>query len=917
MNIITRIKVLCLVFILIVNLWVTQTYAQVIRDIQPKISHGELEIVLISDNPIQNYKADCILSDGLPKIVFDLLGNWNYLQKSKTLRLESDIAESVRIGKHSDKLRIVTDLKDRVSLSEIKETLSYAVRETSEGLILNIKRTERNTATKTDEKTGRAAYSVLKAGDVLVPEKVGKIQSYFEGAAEHPIIFIIGESHVSLRVQQEVADLLTYLRGAYNVKFVFTEGYDTTFPNLHKEGFLIAERIVAHSQFMSRRINAVEYIALAYPDIQVVGVEDMSAYNTHGKILEKEQQDQQIKAKKWGDDFVRFMKEDVGNFKVSKDKAEKFANALDKFKNKQDFDALTEVLYDITGRESETGKNLTSLLERRKALSNPQQMTNIPEMERRDNRMSVNTLHTLRIAREEQAKVAALVVGNLHLSGIEKEFKERRVSYVSIVPAGVDEELKTGMSKDDSKVYNQWKDHEKTLFEKWLSQFKPTPRITDNTFIKEIGILQIGVYSETELRNGRPEQEVREKINNALQPYEIHCKNVYLINGGVGIKFSTINEKTAYIYLSDNLINSIINFEKIDAGKMGNRYYAIYEGGEGNQQPPIPPSGGDVIHNESDEPFNGYLANINRRHNQAVIICPAKENNKLVLWVNDEKREIQATLQEIRDLFGAFGRSTGQEKVYIANNIVKVLSLDTLNLPNDSNVLYQISQEDIIGNLSLPFIAKLADNNTANIFANLKEVYTISWNNVQENFADIISQPASNVDVTKTVVLISDDLKNVPEYQNTLESMQRAGIRINEIAPTGVQTVILLGSYNSEWKATIGINTVKLTSVELQTIIRNAENVVSLNAKIPDSVPVKRLYSNSLNIPDKYMLEIGRKIVEEIRENREPIDSILHRIIDNPRIRELLTTKHGIQHSVEIEVAKLSEKTTQMGRVGD
>ncbi len=913
MNIITRTKVLFLVFILIVNLWVTQTYAQVIRDIQPRISHGELELFLISDNPIQNYKADCILSDGLPKIVFDLLGNWRYPQG--TLRLESDIAESIRIGKHSDKLRIVADLKDRESLPEIKNILSYTIRETSDGLILNIKRTdpERNTATKTDEKTGRAAYSVLKAGDVLVPEKAGKIQSYFEGAAEQPLIFIIGESHVSLKVQQEVADLLTYLRGAYNLKFVFTEGYDKPFPNLHKEEFLIAERIVAHSQFMSRRINAIEYIALTYPDIQVVGVEDMSAYNTHGQILEKEQQDQQSRAKKWGNDFLRFIKEDVGSLKVSKDKAEKFGNALDKFKNKQDFDALTEVLYDITGRESETGKNLTSLLERRKALANPELMTNIPEMERRDNRMSVNTL---RIAREEQAKVATLVVGKLHLSGIEKEFKERRVSYVSIVPAGVDEELKNGMSEDDSKVYKQWKDHEKTLFEKWLSQFKPTPRITDNSFIKEFGILQIGVYSETELRNRRPEQEVLEKINNALQSYGIRCENVYLINGGVGIRFSNINGETAYIYFSDEVsrITSISNFEKIDEGKLYDKYYAIYEGGGGNLQPPIPPiEGGGTTPNE---PFGGYLPGIQRRHNQAVVICLAKENNKLILWINDKKREIQATPQEVRDLFGAFGRSTGQEKVYIANNIVKALSLDTLNLPNDSTVLYQISQDDIIGDLSLPFIARLSDNMSANIFARIKQEYTIPWSNIQQNFDSIISQSVPIVEVTKTVVLISDDLKNVPEYQNIVESMQRKGVRVNEIT-SETKTVILLGSYDSEWKSRISGNTVKLTSVELQTIIQNAENVVSFNAKLPDSVRVKRLYNNQLNIEDKDILDIGHNIVEEIRKNREPIDSLVRRIIDNQRIRELLTSRQGIQNSVEIEVARLGEKTTLFGRTAD
>jgi len=896
------------VCLLVLNIWVTQGFAEILRDIQPKASQGELEIVLVSDDPIQNLKHTYVLSDGLPKIVLDLFGNWKTSKKNRRLNLESDIAERIRVGKHSDKLRVVVDLKDKASLSKIKTILSYTVRKTANGLVLNIKRTT-SKQNKTD------TYGVLRANDVLIPEKAGKIQSYFEGATEQPLIFIIGESHVSLKVQEDVVHILTYLRGAYDVKLVCTEGYDKLFPDLHKKGFIIAERIVAHSNFMKRRINAVEYIALTYPDVQVIGVENMSAYHAHGQILERGQREQEEKAKKWGDDFLRFMKEDLGTLRVSREKAKKLTNALKRFKNPQDFDALTGVLYDVTGRTSKAGKKLTSLLARREALSNPKSMTNIPEMKRRDRGMAANTL---RVARERKADAVALVVGKLHLSGIEAGFKSKKVSYVSIIPLGVEEELKTGMSDDDLTIYNQWKKGEKTQFEKWLSQFKPVPKIvTDETRTSNL-ILSALVNANLMSRNGGNLEEIRQVTENA-QIEGLTIENVYRVEGGTGIQFMVNGIGRAYIYFVDrpSRINDVEpSFRKIDEGNLDNRYYVIYEGGGGNRRPPIPPNGGGPTDGggSSWNRWNRvYLAAIHqqRRENpEAVTIRLTERNNKEVyLQVDDQKGHfIGVSPEQLKELVKVFEESEGPGKILEASELAKIFA--DLSLPSDRTVLYQISQDDMIGNLSLAFIARLNGDNT---FDHIREQYTVGWNGAQNDLDGIIN-PVPVANINNTIVLISDQLRNIPEYQDTLQSMQREGVTVNHIPSGEIQTVILLGSNsdsNNTWNATMADGReIRLDSNNLRNIIQSAENVVLFNSNVTNSDRVKRLYSNNLNIPDRDVLDLGRQLVEEIRESQGSIDSILRKIIDYANIRELLTTRLG--NAIRRDIAFLGARTTQL-----
>jgi len=101
-----------------------------LKGIQHQSSEGEFRLELLSDGPIQDYKQFAMSSP--PKVVIDLPGRWRYSGRWST-RVKSDIVRRVRVGKHSDKLRLVLDLKGSATWVPVIE-------ESPEGLTLILKR---------------------------------------------------------------------------------------------------------------------------------------------------------------------------------------------------------------------------------------------------------------------------------------------------------------------------------------------------------------------------------------------------------------------------------------------------------------------------------------------------------------------------------------------------------------------------------------------------------------------------------------------------------------------------------------------------------------------------------------------------------------------------------------------------------
>ncbi len=101
-----------------------------LKEILPRISPGEFSMELLAGDPIEGYTSFTIPSP--PKVVVDILGKWDYPGKP-TIWVRSDMVKRVRIGEHSDKLRLVLDLKGR-------KVFSPVIEQTAEGLKLTLRK---------------------------------------------------------------------------------------------------------------------------------------------------------------------------------------------------------------------------------------------------------------------------------------------------------------------------------------------------------------------------------------------------------------------------------------------------------------------------------------------------------------------------------------------------------------------------------------------------------------------------------------------------------------------------------------------------------------------------------------------------------------------------------------------------------
>jgi hypothetical protein len=81
---------------------------------------------------------------------------------------------------------------------------------------------------------------------------------------------------------------LGYLLQTYGFEAICAEGFSERLPLPQKTGTVLTRRAIARSELESRQISAVEYIAMTYPSIQVIGVENMAYYAEHMKCIQSE-----------------------------------------------------------------------------------------------------------------------------------------------------------------------------------------------------------------------------------------------------------------------------------------------------------------------------------------------------------------------------------------------------------------------------------------------------------------------------------------------------------------------------------------------------------------------------------------------------------------------------------------------------
>ncbi|MBW2596512.1 MAG: AMIN domain-containing protein [Deltaproteobacteria bacterium] len=158
---------LSVVFLLVFGICIDQSFALTLKNIQSEVSGKKFKVVIVADSPIRKYRHFFLTNGPFLRLVVDLSGNWKVGLSKKpnsegafVFEAESNTVEKIRVGKHSDRLRVVLDLKIKD-----REFISPHLGETSEGLTLTV-----SEAVKEDEGDvyGEPAVFSAKSEDRIV-----------------------------------------------------------------------------------------------------------------------------------------------------------------------------------------------------------------------------------------------------------------------------------------------------------------------------------------------------------------------------------------------------------------------------------------------------------------------------------------------------------------------------------------------------------------------------------------------------------------------------------------------------------------------------------------------------------------------------------------------------------------------------
>lgn len=746
----------------------------------------------------------------------------------------------------------------------------------------------------------------VQAGDVLLPASLGTVRERFEGTSRGPLVFVIGESHVDLEVQRTVAGILRYLRGAYDVKVICSEGMKGPLPLPPVGDSLLARRAAAEAQLLARHIDGVGYFALSYPDVRVVGVEDMEAYIEQGRTFEAKPPELEA----WAQEFQDFVNQQAMD--LSPDGVEQLQSAFNRLEKDGQDDRFAEALYHIWGRESEAGRSLSELLEKRQlllteaaqsfaALTRPDH----PLMDRRDRAIVAGALSA-----SEGSEPVAVVVGSLHLPGVAAKLKSAGRTYVTILAAGVPENLLSHEpSSEDARVYKDWQDQKLTLFEEWMSRRKPRSTLSRPTLGHEVSILGALWNADRMLRRDDSVDQVRAFVARANLPAGLEILQSYPVPSlpeGIGIDFQ-VNGKQGYILLSSQPSLQLTADQpgKIEYNMMGDRHYAIFDGGSGRKPPTLPPAASSPSGpGDFGRRFQAFFEERKQKRQgaswQDVTLAFFVVNGVLVRAVDDRRQSLGATRKEIIRLYQAYkAAKLGEERLALAQELAALLLPDIdRDLPEGRTILRQISERDMLGDLSLAHLAALAKEPGTNRLAGFQEVYMVPWETARTDLSPLDRTPAP-VSTDGTVVWIADSLATKNEYASTLEALRAAGIRVNETLRPG-DVLVLLGGGESNWRVTLqGGKIATSNSQTFQTAVRTASQIASFGFIVPKTLASQAEQISSHEVARDQVLSTGRELVEEIRKSqgKESLDRLVRRRAraERAKARDRLARKSELQ----------------------
>ncbi|MFQ5456659.1 MAG: hypothetical protein ACE5EA_10760 [Nitrospirota bacterium] len=200
---------------------------------------------------------------------------------------------------------------------------------------------------------------------------------------------------------------------------------------------------------------------------------------------------------------------------------------------------------------------------------------------KRDEVMVENLLNTMK---NKNKTDAVLLVGAAHICGITERFKDRRISFVVVIPKGMKD-----FSKDEEEIYRhtlEGKALPSSLFELWsTSHLKPPPRSSSPIFRDyERALLGMSVVYKLKAK-GYSNREIRDRIGGLAQGdhYGADLDEIIYSLGDVYIPFQ-IRDNRGVLRLSQYPID--INKRPVSPvlrhGKIGKLFYEFIDRGDFN-----------------------------------------------------------------------------------------------------------------------------------------------------------------------------------------------------------------------------------------------------------------------------------------------------------------------------------------------
>lgn len=764
--------------------------------------------------------------------------------------------------------------------------------------------------------------------DALLPDALGEINNREPEQPGQPVVFVIGESHVNLDVQRAVAEILIYLRAGHGVTTIFTEGHDKPFVLPPLTTALTTRRSVAEAELLAREINGVEYVALSYPDVKVFGVGDLEAWKNHAALIEENQ----AQRRAWAEDFSRFVSEDLGQQRARAEDAARVSRALSEWLEDpapERLQAFASVVADLFGRESPLARTVNELVKRDEALASALDFAaDAPIMVRRDQAMVENSL-----ARIGANKRAALVVGKLHLPGIERFLREAGAGFVSIVAAGVDEERPREELQEDYEVYQRWHAGTKTPFEEWLSEnLKPPPATQRESYRKVLETFDALLDYDRQLRHGITIDTIIAAARRENLPLGLEV-TPFPVDQGYGFEY-IYGSLRAWAYFSNQPFTGEVPpgyIEIKSRGKASGRYYWFLAPSSrgGGQGPPIPPRA-PPAGSPPDDPQRGrFQAAIEGQAEK--IRREGRGDRTVVLWIEGERVILSAggiptPLNQTADEFRNLRRrledtEPGPEKIRLGNQLAAIL-LPVLveSLAEDGPIgelpgaLYVADDGDLLGGYRLRFLASLARDSSAELLRGFTAEYHVDAS--LTDLAEKLVAPETPADIPSTVIWVTDAVADSEAFREMQETLEAKGARVNVLPERGA-TLLLVGTGEiAEGISLRDGRRLTAASAELANALESAGSVLTLGYRLEPALEksVERLLQLQTQ-PETVATTLG-KIIDSIAEHtgQGSLASAIGQVADKDlaRVNEMFASEAALADIDAVSDVMLAERAMQV-----